>query len=275
MKARFSSVRKFLISNRVGQKFDLGLFANVLPYNDGYIGALRAGSTSLDDTIDVIKLDKNFNLLYSSNITGGEDPRCFHYEGVPYALTWKPYFYQGQHHFKYKIINLETETLVELTIDKVPETPIERLGKNWIPYVKDDELYLILTIDPELSILKCDLDTGFCSWETEYKEELPITISRGGTPMVYLEEAEAFVGFGHRTYDCHNHKPFLYSINKEGKVLVDSEDIEVPSERGVYDPLSLYWEDNKLYCCVAFFPIQAGDTAVGWTELFEVTFDEL
>jgi len=275
MKAKFTRVRKFLTSNRIGREFDIGLFGNVLPWEDGYIGALRAGSTSLDDTIDVIKLDKDFNLLYTSNITGGEDPRCFQYKGVPYALTWKPYAHEGQHHFKYKVIDLETKNYIDLTIDKVPSTPVQRLGKNWIPYVKNHELYFIIAIDPELSILKCDLETGFCSWETEYKDELSITISRGGTSMVYLEEVDSFVGFGHRTYDCHNHKPFLYSIDSKGKVFVDSEDIEVPSESGVYDPLSLYWEEGKLYCCVAFFPIQAGDTTVGWTELFEVTFYDL
>ena len=190
MRAKFTYVRSFLKSTKVAGKFDIGLFANVLPYANKYIGAVREGTTKLDDT------------------------RCFSYRGIPYALTWDPYSKDGSNHFKYKVINLLTKKKVDLTIDKVPETPVGRLGKNWIPYVKDDDLYFILSIEPELSMLKCDIETGFCEWETEYKEELSITLSRGGTPMVYLEEAECYVGFGHRTHDCHNHKPFLYGIGK-------------------------------------------------------------
>ena len=275
MRAKFTYVRSFLKSTKVAGKFDIGLFANVLPYANKYIGAVREGSTKLDDTVAVIELDQDFKLLDSSSITQGEDPRCFSYRGIPYALTWDPYSKVGSNHFKYKVINLLTKKKVDLTIDKVPETPVGRLGKNWIPYVKDDDLYFILSIEPELSMLKCDIETGFCEWETEYKEELSITLSRGGTPMVYLEEAECYVGFGHRTHDCHNHKPFLYGIGKNGEVFVDSKDMEVPRDKGVYDPLSLYWKEGVLYCCVAYFPIQAGDTGEGWTDLFEVTFDEL
>ena len=272
MKASLKHIKTFFRSDKQSGRFDRGLFGNVLPYKDGYIGACRSGNAGLDDSIDVIKLDKEYELVSQSTVTGGEDPRCFTYRGTPYALTWKPYAHpEGGHHFSYKVINLETKDWIVLSVEDVPSTPVARLGKNWIPLVKDDDLYFILSIDPELSVLKCDIDTGVCSWDTEHQSELSITISRGGTSMVYFKEADKFIGLGHRTHSCHNHKPFLYTLSKDGSVFI-GPDCEVDKE-GVHDPLSLFWQDKKLYCCVGYFPVQAGETNVAWTDLYEVILD--
>ena len=100
MRAKFTYVRSFLKSTKVAGKFDIGLFANVLPYANKYIGAVREGSTKLDDTVAVIELDQDFKLLDSSSITQGEDPRCFSYRGIPYALTWDPYSKVGSKFLK-------------------------------------------------------------------------------------------------------------------------------------------------------------------------------
>ena len=48
---------------------------------------------------------------------------------------------------------------------------------------KDGELYILLTIDPEINILHVDVETGECTWVTPFENVqrgLPISDSRGG-----------------------------------------------------------------------------------------------
>lgn len=269
VKAELNHKLTYCPSNRVNGVFDVGLFVNVIPYDDGYIGACRSGSTSLDDMIDILYFDENLKLLKQDPITGGEDPRCFFYNDTPYALTWKPQGAAGSNHFIYKLINLKTEEITILKIEGVPETPVSRLGKNWIPIVKDNCLFLVITMDPELIVFKCDVSTGNCTWHTPYRDDLPITISRGGTCCLFDDEHGVFFGLGHRTYDCHNHQPYLYTISEDLQNITIGPDL-LPSVKGVHDPLSLFKKDGKYFTSVAFFPIQAGDTMEGHSDLYEV-----
>jgi len=260
-----------------GDYFDRGVLANVVPYEDGHVGSCRVGATDQQDKIRILNFDSNLNIIQRQDSTKGEDPRTFLYNGRPYAFVVDPHFSpSGLWIFDYKIIDLVTGDVTILSIDKVPETKVEILGKNWIPLEKDDVLYFVVTIDPQLCILRCDLETGYCTWETPFelvKDELKITISRGSTPLIFSDEHDCFIGIGHRTYDCHYHRPYLYTLSKNLEEAYIGPDIPV-DRQGVLDALSIYEKDGRIFSCIAYYPIQLGDTTEATSSLYEVKINE-
>ena len=261
---------------RRGDSFDRGVLANVVPYENGYVGSCRMGNMSLTDKIGILKFDANFNCTSQEICTDGEDPRTFLYKGKPYAYIVDPYCSPQGTMFNYKVVDLLTGEVIILSIDKVPETKVEILGKNWIPLVKDDVLYFVVTIDPQLCILRCDLKTGYCTWETPFelvKDELKITISRGSTPLIFSDEHDYFIGIGHRTHNCHNHRPYLYTLSKNLEEAYIGPDILV-DRHGVLDALSIYEKDGRIFSCISYYPIQLGDTTQTTSSLYEVKINE-
>tara|TARA_R110002020_G_scaffold221133_1_gene429140 strand:- start:5173 stop:5988 length:816 start_codon:yes stop_codon:yes gene_type:complete len=250
-----------------GSFFDNGVWANFVNFEDRYVGCSRFGNCAGDDKIDVFHLDSEFNLIYRNILTEGEDPRTFMYNGIPHCITWHPH--GSPRVFDYKIINLITEQVSTLTIEDFPETRVELLGKNWIPLVKDGVLYFVLTIDPQLSIIKYNPETHHCVWETSHDLVQNITISRGGTPLVFSDNHDCYFGVGHRTHDCHNHSPFLYMVSSDLKESYIGPDLW---DGNVSDPLSIYEKDKKIYCCVGHSNIQLGDTTEVGASLYEVKF---
>jgi len=274
MDVTLKHIRDFYWSKRYssGHQFDNGVWANFIPYKKGYRGVNRYGCAGQHDEIQVIKIDKDYNVTDDKIVTGGEDPRAFTFKGHPYGLTWDPHTSAttGSWIFDYKIIDLVTGVITKLNIENVPDPKVEILGKNWIPLEKDNELFFVITIDPKPSILKCDLDNGECTWVTPYTEDLDITISRGGTSLIYNESKDIYFGLGHRTHNCHYHTAFLYTLTSDFKKSTVGPDLKVSREAGVTDPLSIYQKENKFYSCMAHSPIQLGDTTEATSALYEI-----
>ena len=260
-----------------GSVFDTGVFANFVPYKNGYIGASRVGSMTHDDRVHVTEYDKSFKVLFSHEVTKGEDPRVFIYNNTPHCITWDPHISElGSRVFDYKLINLISGEVKILSIDNISETKVEILGKNWIPIIKEGVLYFIITIDPQLCIVRYFPDTNSCKWVTPYelvKGGLDITISRGGTSLIYCREKKCFIGLGHRTYDCHNHSAFLYTVSRNFDRVHIGEDIMTNIDRGISDPLSIFLENGKIYTCIAHCPIQLGDTCSSWSSLYRLVLE--
>ena len=220
-----------------------------MPSQRKYIGSCRNGDASLNDVIHIIHYDENYNLTYRKEITKGEDPRTFVFNGKPYSLTWDP---DHQNILKYKLIDLIDEKVIDLNIENLPPSHISVLGKNWMTVQKDGELYIVLTIDPEINILHCDVKTGDCSWVTPFdnvKRGLVISQNRGGSPFIFHKELDIYIGLGHRTYNYERHTPYLYTLSKDLKTSFIGEDIQT-GRTVVEDPLSIYEHDEKIYCCV-------------------------
>jgi len=259
-------------------KFEIGLFANLVPYKDGYVGASRCGAIDFNDKINVINYDSKFKYIDNTEITKGEDPRCFLYKDIPHALTWSPKNISSVTYFTYKVINLITKEVVELNIDNVSNEEMhwQKLGKNWMPIVKDDILYFIITLEPDLNILKCNLDSGKCEWVTEYdteKDNIPVTISRGGTPFLYNKKLESYIGIGHRTYDGNHHSPYLYTISKDFKNVYVGEDLK-SKYNAINDPLSIFQDvDGEFYCCIAVLNQASRSSTSGFTSLYKIEFN--
>jgi len=249
--------------------YDIGIFANVVPYNDGYIGAVRLGNASANDQVGIVNYDNDLNLLNCTQITAGEDPRTFIFNNIPYALTWYGYYASGQWVMRYKLINLQTRAVLNLIIEDVPLSPLSVLGKNWMPLVKNGALYIVVSIDPDINVLYCDTTTGYCIWITSnFTGNIPVTLNRGGTPFIWHNKLQKYIGLGHKSYDSSNHRPFPYTITKDFTKVYIGEDV-ITGNFGVEDPQSIFMQDNKLYCCIGNWHVP-NEGSVG---LYEIIID--
>ena len=244
-----------------GKKCEIGFYSSVvyLPKGTGYIGATRTGNGGLGDILDIINYDDEFNLLSKKELTKGEDPRTFIYNERPYVLTWSPnnkYKFLGMKQPKmltYKLIDLLDRKVINLDIENFKSpSPMRLLGKNWMPLVKGNKLYFVLTIHPQITILECDVDSGKCFWVSpiiDVQNGLSISEYRGGTPFILDEKSNLFVGLGHRTYDLYNHKPFLYTLTQDFQQVTIGPDL-ITGKQDVEDPASIYKHNGKIFCCI-------------------------
>ena len=240
--------------------YDIGMFANVVrnPLTDGYIGSCRSGRADLNDFIDILTYDKDLNLIDRKYATKGEDPRTFMFNGKPYSLTWDPHSTDKGLVLSYKLIDLLEGKTTTLDIEHYGTEPgdLPVLGKNWMPLVKPgqrgNDLYIAVTIDPTISILKCNINTGYCDWIVPSEgvhNGIEVSISRGGTRLIYHKESNLYVGLGHRTYEEYNHKPLLYTLTTDFSSSTIGEDILTGKDL-VEDPQSIFIDDGKIYCCI-------------------------
>ena len=280
-------IKDFYYSSRPHRRayFDRGVLANFVPYKDEYVGSCRTGNMSGDDKIQILKFDSDLNLVYSRECTKGEDPRSFIYNGHPYAYVVDPHHSEtGSWIFHYKVVDLISGHVTILSIDQVPDTKVQILGKNWIPLVRDNILYFVVTINPHLTILRCQLVDGRCTWVTPFelvKDELKITTSRGSTPLIFSHAHDRYVGIGHRTHNCNHHSPFLYTVSKDFSTAYVGPDISIKRngildgpETRVSDALSIYEKGGNLFCCISHYPTQLGDTQRVCSSLYGIKINE-
>lgn len=255
--------------------YDIGFFANVVPDGENYIGAVRLGDAQLNDQIGIVRYDSDLNLIDCESVTKGEDPRTFMYNGEPYSLTWDPFWDPNNVgsilYLKYKLVNLLTKHVINLNINGITEAPISKLGKNWMPLVKDGDLYIVLQIDPVVNVVKCDLTTGLCVWvpPSDFKDSIDVTPSRGGTPFIYSEKHNKYIGLGHRTYTSFYHNPYLYTITPDFSTVHIGEDINTGRQH-VQDPHSIFIKDDKIFCCIGNWDVPNS----GHVDMYEVQIDE-
>lgn len=89
----------------------------------------------------------------------------------------------------------------------------DRCEKNWSPFVKGNELYLIYQVYPH-TILKCDTESGICTKESQTDHKYPRTI-RGGSPAKLWNNS--YITFGHNCYSINRKKYYttvVYTFNK-------------------------------------------------------------
>lgn len=230
-----------------------GFFVNIVPYNNQFYGMGRYGNAGSNDVLHRVKYDNNLTQTENVFITKGEDPRCFLYKGIPHVITWSPFKNDNVITMEYKLINLVTLQVIPLQIENY-KTPslLPTLGKNWMPIVIKDELFFILTIDPVVNILHCDVNTGFCKWikhNPTKSNEMPFTESRGGTPFIYNKLLNRYIGIGHRTHTPTRHTPYLYTITENFDNVTIGEDIKTECA-SIEDPLSIFEHNGSIFVCI-------------------------
>jgi len=266
MKFTVNHIKDFHFWKRINDYFDIGFLGGVVKFGDNYIGSVRNGYANLNDTVSIIKYDQNFNLISSEFVTKGEDPRTFIYKNIPYSICWSPD--PATELLTYKLINLLSKEVIELSIEGVELTPLSTLGKNWIPLEKDDELYIVVSIEPVLNILKVNIKTGHCKWvePSNFGGEIHVTQYRGGTPFIFNEKLNLYIGLGHKTYSSTYHTFFVYTLSKTlGDIKIHNEFYKDRINL-VQDPMSIYENDGKIYFCVSNWSVPNN----GFLSLYEL-----
>lgn len=122
----------------------------------------------------------------------------------------------------------------------------EKPQKNWMPFCFKDELYLIYQMEP-LTILKPNLETGYCDRVHESRIELNLGQYRGGSQLIeyeagYLTLVHEMIWQNNRRYYCHR---FVYLKHQQ-----PIEDCQYP-QLGVAEisPLFYFKEKSVEYVC--------------------------
>lgn len=185
----------------------------------------------------LLHYDKNFNLISQKEIVddfvssvqttpyfqveGLEDIRLFEYKGD----LWFTCTVFNINHCKmpqvclFRLSNssdgdfIRTDHFVHL---KGPE--INRCEKNWLPFVKDDQVHLIYSYDP-FQIYQADLLTGECRQVLSQAQENDFSKFRGSSGPIAFDDG--YLSIVHYVVDSEDEKiyfhRFLY-LNKDYKI---------------------------------------------------------
>jgi hypothetical protein len=177
----------------------------------------------------------NKNLLL-----GAEDPRPFVLNKNRCVLTQR---YTGCFkNVEQYIVNIDSNEITRYMVNE----PDFFYGKNWSPFVYNDELYIIHGFDPFILIknntvvakiytdLPKQVENSFCQY-------------RGGTNGIQINNT--IIGVGHRTFDYHNHVPFIWLLDMENKTILIA-DMLYNNRFSLADPTSLWVENDQLYLSI-------------------------
>lgn len=186
------------------------------------------------------------------DIGSGEDPRPFFWRGSVClsAPTFSP-----DHGFINKIYIKARDNWVVLI-------PPEKIvpGKNWVPFVRDDDLYFIHAFSP-FRVLKArslSEQDDFMVLDVVAEHEVPTPKSadnfsrlRGGANAVQI--GRRIVGLGHtndrmdKTHGSTIHRPFVFIYDPDVQLDYYAVDFDFPPTYRIVDPTSLYLQGDTLY----------------------------
>lgn len=112
-------------------------------------------------------------------------------------------------------------------------------GKNWVPLVYREQLYVVHRISPELKWFKYDVHDG-CAAPTGPPETEDIDQWRGGSAFVPWSST-LMISFGHRRIDYNTHSPFLIVVDMATNRSRLIAPLTHEPWRGILDPTSLWW----------------------------------
>ena len=200
-----------------------------------------------------------------------EDPRAVNVGSKTYILLTRT----GGAESRYTLYDVNEDRQVDL---HCPAEPFI-FGKNWMPFERGDQLFAVVGFNP-FTIVSIDVVEGWVEKIVEWNVGLQLpwaqdgfTQWRGGGSAL-VEEGHLY-GFGHRTLDTDNHRPFYfdYEFDDFGFGVESNLDLDVKGAR-IIDPTSFFKFRDRYYVGVAcsersWFSAQRFQS---W--LFEVNFDK-
>lgn len=103
-------------------------------------------NTTKENMLCLYELSDDFEPTSRKELIAGEDPRIFSFQNELYCISWN--YSQEKNDLEIFVLNLLTN---EKTI--VQNNVTSHNGKNWVPFVYNDELYFIYSLEP-LILLK-------------------------------------------------------------------------------------------------------------------------
>lgn len=212
------------------------------------------GTRFVREIADPQKPWENSNVLMQDGqvVGSGEDPRAFFWRDSPCfsVVSYSPN--HGQIHKVY-VQNADRWLIL------VPPRKLKP-GKNWAPFIRDNELYFVHAYSP-FRVLKARflnesdpfmvLDVVACHDIRTPRSFDKFSMFRGGTNG--LQRGEQIVGVGHtnrrmnREGDSMVHRPFLFVYRPDQDLTYYSFDFEFPDCFRIVDPTSLFEKSGVLY----------------------------
>ncbi|MCG3267700.1 hypothetical protein [Yoonia sp. I 8.24] len=188
----------------------------------------------------------------TTTIGSGEDPRPFFWHGSACICSQ---VFSPDHGYINRIYVSNTDKWIVL----IPPKGVNP-GKNWAPFVRDEELYFVHEYAP-FRVLKARFVSphdGFLLLDIVAEHAVTTPTSgdgysqfRGGTNA--LQIGNKIVGIGHTnewrgsTKESIVHRPFLFVYQPEIRVDYYAFDFDFPKRFKIIDPTSFYERDGALY----------------------------
>jgi hypothetical protein len=229
--------------DRAGRAVINDTFHGLLPRGSGYLMVWRRfnlwGTHWFANALMAQELDSGFAPRGRARLLGfGEDPRLFEYRARPYAYSCL--LRRDSSDMQPFLMDIEARRRIPLRIEGDAY-----MGKNWTPFVHDGSVHFLHTLDP-LGCLRCDLDTGLCTWVFHQRPEIVPRMGwgrsaafgrrRGGTAGLAVGEGR-YLGFGHLTHNGSHHQPFGWLLDMTSPS-IRFFDVGSPNSTGLADPTS-------------------------------------
>uniref|UniRef100_A0A7S2M616 Uncharacterized protein n=1 Tax=Skeletonema marinoi TaxID=267567 RepID=A0A7S2M616_9STRA len=180
--------------------------------------------------------------------SGLSDPRAFFWNNSAYALAWR--------------INRKDHDNFLYNLGTGEEFPLNHCirgyrGKNWVPLVYHEQLYIVHRLSPHLMYFKYDAHNGCQEPSKNEENKTSIDEWRGGSNFVPFGPT-SMIAFGHRTINGNTHVPYLIHVdmtetNEIQSTIARKRQLLLTQDKkknwsGILDPTSLWWdEDGKLW----------------------------
>ena len=188
-----------------------------------------------------------------------QDPRAFVYRGKPLLeLNAEPFS-------KRNGMVQPTIIIFDINEDEVimPDVPFPRTAeKNWMPLVKENDLYFVRTLDP-LHVLKCDTVENCKTIAGNYTSNTAKMALRGGTPFKQYE-GPYYISFAHSMFEL-DRKVFdthIVVLNTDTwEVVFVSSALMFPSSLFVNRPrINIVWVADRDFFYPTSLMIENDDT---------------
>lgn len=222
-------------------------------YVPGGTGKLIRFSRRIEDA-KIADLDSKIFMGDDQIIGSGEDPRAFSWRGSACAYVLS----HSMSHGYLKRLYIHDE---QRWLSLIPPRGLVP-GKNWTPFVRDEELYFIHSFSP-FRVLKprfVNKSDNYMLLDivAEHRFRLPKSHDRfcrfrGGSNG--LDLGGTVLGFGHtnetnggrRDRRALVHRPFLFAYRPGQSVEIFEPELPFPPQHWVVDPTSFYREDGALF----------------------------
>jgi hypothetical protein len=204
---------------------------------------VSTATSGYESDILLKELDGDFNITSSEYICKGEDPRLFIFEDSLYFITWV--YNKERRDLDMFLVNAVTKEIVLLE-----NLSFKYNGKNWAPFVYNNELFFIYSLNPFL-VLKYEKPNKVSICNAKLNENISNNIQnilyssgiRAGSRGLVFDEGLLLFS---RTHSPGPHIIHTTYINfKEQSVI--HKNLEPERKTGVHDPYGFFKFKENYY----------------------------
>jgi predicted GH43/DUF377 family glycosyl hydrolase len=196
---------KYYSLNTTNFGFDKVFNPSIIEYNNKLFMTFRVDVTPLSRKTYMCEIDNNFNIISSydivhdDNIKIYEDCRLFIYKNKLYVSFI--HYHNYNHFFRVNIANIFPGNKIKniYTPDIDNNNKVFSSQKNWLLFEKNNEIYLIYSLDPMMIVYKSE-SNDFIKWKKIINK---IGISwdygeiRSSTTPIFIKKYNRYLSFFH------------------------------------------------------------------------------